>query len=467
MFQPWRLKLREAEEALKDGLLDEAGELVSDDELQQYLPAKRLLGRVVGQLAKRGRARVAQGETSAAWKDLETAMRLRTEDKQVDLLRQELVKAVLTEAEAFLAAGEFKLACARLDDLLEREPANSQASVLRQVVLKMIEAKQLARYGKLTVADTILAEATALRTDLTVIGERRKKYQAMANDVRQWTRKLHEALATEAWTDVLEAADAILDQCPEHTPARDARRQAWNAVGMKTSDDPHALDAKRESIARPNTKHGRPKLAVAEPSDVAIEDIPQRFFLWIDAVGGYLVCCHDTIVIGQPDQSGRVDVPILGDLSRRHAVIRRVGEGYLLEPLRKVRVNGQETGSATSLVDGTVIELGEGVKIRFRRPHPLSATARLEFVSRHRTQPTSDGVLLFAESCVMGPSSKCHVVCPNWPHEVVLFRQGDELFCRSPGEFQIDGENRQDRGAVTLQSRISGDDFSLSLETIG
>jgi len=236
---------------------------------------------------------------------------------------------------------------------------------------------------------------------------------------------------------------------------------------MKTSDDPHALDAKRESIARPNTKHGRPKLAVAEPSDVAIEDIPQRFFLWIDAVGGYLVCCHDTIVIGQPDQSGRVDVPILGDLSRRHAVIRRVGEGYLLEPLRKVRVNGQETGSATSLVDGTVIELGEGVKIRFRRPHPLSATARLEFVSRHRTQPTSDGVLLFAESCVMGPSSKCHVVCPNWPHEVVLFRQGDELFCRSPGEFQIDGENRQDRGAVTLQSRISGDDFSLSLETIG
>lgn len=467
MFQPWRLKLREAEEALKDDRLEEAGRLVSDDELQLYLPTKRLTGRIVVQLAKRGHQRVTQGETSAAWKDLETAMRLQAEDKRVDALKQELIKAVLVEAETLLTAGEHEMARSRLDDLLDRQPVNSQASILRQVNNKMIEAKQLASYGKLSVADTLLSEAASLRKDLKVITERRKAYQAMANALAKHTRTLHKALADEAWTDVLEAAEAILGQCPEHTPARDARRMAWNAVGAKTSDEPRPQDAHRRTLRTANAQAGPRMMATAESSDdIATADKPERFFLWIDAVGGFLVCQHDTIVIGQPDASGRVDVPILGDLSRRHAVIRRVGEGYLLEPLRKVRVNGIETGSATSLVDGAELELSEGVKIRFRRPHPLSATARLEFMSRHRTQPTSDGVLLLAESCVMGPSSNSHVVCPEWPHEVVLFRQGDELYCRSPGAFEVDSVDQQDRAVVTTNSRISAEGFSLSIETM-
>ena len=372
MFQPWRLKLREAEEALKSGRLDEAGKLVSDMELQQYLPTKRLMSRIVGQLAKRGQQRVAHGDTAAGWKDLDTAMRLQTEDKQVDVLKQELIKAVIDEAETLLAAGEYEMARSRIDDLLERQPVNSQASILRQVALKMNEAKELASHGKLSVADTLLAEAAALRTDLKVIGERRKVYQAMAKDMSKLTSKLHKAMADEAWTDVLETAESILGQCPEHTPARDARRMAWNVVGAKTSDDPKTRQAQRRTILSPRAGEGRHEIATAD-SDVATAEKPERFFLWIDAVGGYLVCRHDTIVIGQPDSSGRVDVPILGDLSRRHAVIRRVGEGYLLEPLRKVRVNDLETGSATSLADGALIELSEGVKLRFRRPHPLSA----------------------------------------------------------------------------------------------
>ncbi len=465
MFQPWRLKLREAEEALKDGRLEEASRLVSDDELQQYLPTKRLTGRVAVQLATRGHQRVAQGEISAAWKDLEKAMRLQAEDKKVDELRQELIKAVLVEAETLLAAGEHEMARSRLDDLLERQPVNSQASILRQVTNKMIEAKQLASYGKLSVADALLGEAALLRSDLKVIGERRKAYNAMANDLSKLTRKLHQAMADEAWTDVLEAAEAILGQCPEHTPARDARRMAWNAVGAKTSDDPH-LQNEQQNNARRAVDQDGPRLMAAESSDLATVDKPERLFLWIDAVGGFLVCQHDTIVIGQPDGSGRVDVPILGDLSRRHAVIRRVGEGYLLEPLRKVRVNDVETGSATSLVDGAVIELSEGVKLRFRRPHPLSATARLEFMSRHRTQPTSDGVLLLAESCVMGPSRNSHVMCPDWPHEVMLYRQGNEMYCRSAGPFEVDGASQQDRAPVTTNSRISGEGFSFSIETM-
>ena len=43
------------------------------------------------------------------------------------------------------------------------------------------------------------------------------------------------------------------------------------------------------------------------------------------------------------------DVPILADLSSRHARIRRDGEGYLIEALREVRVDGRPVGGTTGL----------------------------------------------------------------------------------------------------------------------
>jgi hypothetical protein len=189
-----------------------------------------------------------------------------------------------------------------------------------------------------------------------------------------------------------------------------------------------------------------------------------RMLLWVDAVGGYLVSTADEVVIGQPVPGNGIDVPIRGDLSRRHAVIRRTGEGYLIEPVREVRLNKKPLERTASLKDGDLLTLGDSVQLRFRRPHPLSLTARLEFLSYHRTQPATDGVLLMAESCVLGPGSSSHIVCPNWPHEVVLFRQGDKLGCRSPKPFRIDGVEQSGRGQLAERSQVAGVDFSFSVE---
>ncbi len=189
-----------------------------------------------------------------------------------------------------------------------------------------------------------------------------------------------------------------------------------------------------------------------------------RFLLWIDAVGGYWVTMSDQVILGQPIDG--IDVPILGDISKRHASICRDGEGYLIEALRPVHVNGQPVEGRTTLSDRSIIRLGERVELRFRRPHALSATARLEFVSGHRTQPSSDAVLLMAETCVLGPSGHSHVVCPRWPNEVVLFHRDGQLYCRTSGRVEIDGEETRRRGLITRNSRIQGDHFSFSLEAI-
>jgi hypothetical protein len=108
--------------------------------------------------------------------------------------------------------------------------------------------------------------------------------------------------------------------------------------------------------------------------------------------------------------------------------------------------------------------LGDSVQLRFRRPHPLSQSARLEFLCYHRTQPATDGVLLMAESCILGPGAASHVVCRDWPHDVVLYRQGATIGCRSPKPFRIDGNEQQGRGLLGEDSQVSGQEFSFSVE---
>ena len=188
-----------------------------------------------------------------------------------------------------------------------------------------------------------------------------------------------------------------------------------------------------------------------------------RFLLWIDAVGGYWVCLGNEIVLGQPGRQPAVDVPILGDIAGCHARLRAMARAFLWKPYAKflsmagrcVRRSGCATAARFNWAS---------VRLLFRRPHALSGTVRLEFLSRHRTQPLADAVLWMADSCVLGPKPHSHVVCRNWPREVILYRDGDELWCCTGDTLQIDGVLRTGRGQITEDSRIQGDGFSFNLE---
>ena len=109
------------------------------------------------------------------------------------------------------------------------------------------------------------------------------------------------------------------------------------------------------------------------PMARACPTLPNRFFLWVNAVGGYWVCLGDAVTIGRPAPQSEIDIPILGDLAKRHAVVRRDGEGYLIEALREVRVEGKPVSGVAELRHGNVVQLGQGVKLAFRRPHALRA----------------------------------------------------------------------------------------------
>ena len=460
MFQPWRFKLKEAETAAEQGRLEDAAKLLTSDDMPTYLPAQQLLADVAAKIAQRAPRKAHAGDLDSAWKDLDEAKRLAGETAAWAMCQQGVADAALSQVIVRLKAGDHEGALVYLDRLQRRGLPTATFARLKEVIRRLDSARRLANRGKFSEAEEQLTAALTLRTDLEFVETQRQQVRYRGERSRQLQEALHRALAIPDFSESLKLADQLLELAPENRVARDARRRAWAQVGAKVGES-HTLHETQHWLG------GTERPAAIEPDRTDERPRQPRFMLWIDAVGGYLVCLNDTIVIGQAHPGTRVEVPLQADISRRHCQIRREGEGYLVEPIGgDVKLNGKAIGGAALLSDGDELELADGVKLRFRRPHVLSCSARLEILSRHRSQPSADGVILMAESCVLGPKWQNHVVCRDWSGDVVLYRQEDRLFCRAMESIEIDGKLCDGRGKLGPNSRVLGSEFSLSLELL-
>jgi len=381
--------------------------------------------------------------------------------------------------------------------------------------------EQLDRAERLATGAGVIAAQQAIAAAKTELENRQK-------GVAPKVEALYTALSEGKWPQILAAAEAVLTSVPEHPAARQARSRAWQqiaAIGpggaaqwpqrgarvaqaaammepgldINPADEPaqsagsdaegifwlSGLTSRGPAAVPPITEPapgkpnpagwgpGRPGLAnraSAPPRPVARADAASpkgRFLLWVDAVGGYLVCLDDRIVLGRAGPDSHADIPLMGDLSRSHATLVRNGEGYLLKAHQASFVNGKPVVDQVVLRDGDVIRLGSTVELEFRQPSPVSATARLSIVSRHRLPLAVDGVLLMAETCIVGEARQAHIPAPALKSPVVLYRQAGTLWCRADGAFDVDGRTCASRAPLTLHSSVLGDGFSFSLEPLG
>ncbi|MFM9961708.1 MAG: hypothetical protein ACKV2Q_10830 [Planctomycetaceae bacterium] len=193
--------------------------------------------------------------------------------------------------------------------------------------------------------------------------------------------------------------------------------------------------------------------------------------VWIDGVGCFWISRAERVVIGGPVSRSAepshpretADIAILSDLNRRHATIVRTGEGYLLEAHGPARIAGREVHDRATLGDGTLIELGRSVRWRFRLPSALSLSARLEFVSDHRPAQAVDGLVLLAGTCLLGPNDENHIVCPDWPGEILLVRQQGELWCRSRMDLNVNGQRLGSGQRLQSGDVVTSDDLQFRI----
>jgi hypothetical protein len=525
MLGHWRIALKQAEESARAGRFDEALALVGRPAVADHRRVVRLRNRLVLELVGRAARRAEADDLAGAIDDLDLAEKSGVAPDVLAAARLKLADRVTEEVRLHLDAGEPSRVVERVCKLGEHRVSGPMLRRLREAAEAWQKALEDARRGEFGLAQEGLdrAERLAGASAASALAAARRDVEARQKAAHPKVERLYAALAGKDWGATLAAAESLLETVPDHPAARQARSRAWQQIGginptatlpgraeridvagMVTPnnqaaagrdaivflDDDKSAPARRPDLAlRPAPRPAPPAAPKVEP--IVFLDPPRRplrpspppapahaplrpenpgpsgrFLLWADAIGGYLVCLDEEVVLGRAGADGQADVPLLGDLSRHHASLFRDGDGYILKAKQACFVNGRKVESAP-LKDGDVVRLGPSVELQFRQPSPVSATARLELVSRHRLPLAVDGVILMAQTCIIGPSAQAHIPAPSLEAPVVLYRQGSGLWCRAAGEFEVDGRPCLSRSPLTLTSSVLGEGFSFSLEPLG
>jgi hypothetical protein len=498
MLGQWRIVLRQAEEAVRGGRFDEALALANRPDVSDHQQAVQLRVRLVMDLIARALRRAEVDDLVGAIDDLDQAERFGAPPDSLAAARLNLADRVADEVRARLDAGDPDHVLDRIDELSRRKICGPALRRCREIAEAWRGAVAEARRGEFGRAYEQLDRAERLSEGNGTMGGIHTALAATRRDIDDRQQRsvpqiesLYKALAEAQWPRVLSTAEAVLTSVPEHPAARQARMKAWQqiaAIGPSTSANWQQSGPTRvprtRSLPDPTTRPDATGLESAEPEFLArfantqrepahtpVRDDSSaeidRFLLWADAVGGFLVCPGHRVILGRAGSDIDADVPLMGDIARRHATLIRGGDGYVLQAHHASFINGKPVNSEVVLRDGDVIRLGSTVELEFRQPSPISVTARLDILSRHRLPLAVDGVLLMADTCIIGGSQQAHIPAPSIKEPVVLYRQAGTIWCRAHGAFEVDGLTRVSRAPLTLHSSVLGNGFSFGLEPLG
>ncbi len=461
MSQTRREWLFAAEQALGSGRFDQAVRLLSSEAVQDA-SSRRLAIDLHHRLAENCRQAIEEGRWSNALENLRWLFDLEGDSNSWSELHSHLSKAIdpwvgeRMSGERFAEVEHVHQLASSLGlsyPVLER--SISEISVIRS-------ARKLAALGRYAEAEQCLFEKENSK-ESTFLLQEADRLRACHEKTKGLLGTLNQSAEAKDWNKVLKLSDELLVLASRHPSAIQWRQRAVAELAAQGIDPKKFMEPGKQMAiamhAHPSTHAGK-----SAGRDVLASPAERAKILWVDGVGGYTLCDSLETVIGQAVPGNPVELMIVGDLSRRAAVVRRSGEDHLLQPLQTVLVNGAKMDRATLLRHGDLISIGPRVQLRYTRPNRLSATACLEMVSRNRWQPSVDGVLLMGDSCILGPGSTSHVLCPYWSTDVVLFRNKGEWMVKSASPLEVGGKEYRDAVPLTPGVRVRGPDFSLSLE---
>jgi hypothetical protein len=440
------LTIRQAQEALKNGRLEEAHRLLGQSAAAGHKRSWELLQQVAVGFVERGERHLRQRDTEAAWNDLLLAEQVGLADDSAAVgLRQLLTRQGLEEVRKLLEAGDPIRAAAAVEALRGRSVRGSDLQLLETAAQDWLQARDLAERGEFNMALLTVERLRRQLPELTALQRGEQELTRRREVCKSALIALHEAMDGGHWRKVVEVADQVLAVAPQHAQARKARSQAWRAI------EPPTVASVRPAAPRPVEKPAEPL---------------ERFMLWIDGVGGYLVCLGNRLSLGQATSETSADVGFYADISRVHASILRDGSTYMVEGGRPVQVNSQSVEKAV-LQPGDRVTLGTACQLQFSQPVPVSASARLDLASGHRLALAVDAVLLMADTLVLGPGTQVHVSLPELSKNAVLYRTKEGLGVRYPGTFSVDGQKCTDRAVLGPNSRVVLEEYTFAVEVVG
>jgi len=190
--------------------------------------------------------------------------------------------------------------------------------------------------------------------------------------------------------------------------------------------------------------------------------------MWLDGVGAFLICFDPQVRIGgsASERDSRSEIALMSNLSRHHVRLIRSGEVWLIEPLGPTFIDGRPIVKPSLLNDGNRLLLGASVRLKFRLPSSLTGTARIEFESSHRPNPSVDGVILLAETCLLGSGLDSHITTRDGSDRVLLTRRLNGLWCQASEGVSIDGEPGGTEVPCEMGKVYSGLNWRFRLESV-
>ena len=361
MLGHWRIVLRQAEEAARAGRFEEAYALANRPDVADHHHAVVFRGRLALDLVARATRRGSVDDLAGAVEDLDLAARIGAPPDSLAAARLALADRAADEIRADLDSGEPVKALERIEQLAQHKitgPARGGSREIAEAWRNGLAEGRRGEFGRaleqLDRAERLAAGAGAISSQQAVATaklelENRQKVASPKVD------GLYVALSAGKWPEILSAAEAVLVHVPEHPAARQARSRAWQQIAAigpavaaqwpprggrvaQTGADtgvasfgvpvePGAAAAEgivwlnagtKPDIITPPAKSlgplaggstgqlsSRPSL----PSRTGVPPRPLarvetsspsgRFLLWVDAVGGYLVCLDDRIILGR------------------------------------------------------------------------------------------------------------------------------------------------------------------------
>jgi len=444
MFGFTWLTLNQIREAIKHGRLEEAARLLEDPAIRQHRQAGDLITQLARAFVEQGERALAQEETERAWACLQSAQRLGLADKAFEKLRRDLISFEMAQLRALLSAGELARADALRLQLRGCEVRSPELLILEEGLQAWLRAVEWADQGEFTLA----LEAVERTRKLLGVNQHLEAQALHWAEARaalpELLACLQEAASHERWAEVVERAEEVLALAPHHAEARALRARAWRSTEPST----HTLATSGDVSVVDTLRH---------------ESTGPRFFLWIDGVGGFLVCLSPRLTLGQAGPQARVDVPLIADVSRLHLSIHRDAEGYSLEAIRPVLLNGNSVNRRCALQDNDVLTLGRSCRLRFRLPLVGNNTARLDLLSGHRLPAGLDGVLFMAETLLLS-DTQGHVALESQGETAILFRHKEGLGLRYEQPFQLNGQREQGRVLLPATAVVVAEHFSFAIE---
>ncbi len=491
----WLNKYRNINKSISGGQLTQACRDARRADLTRTVFGRRIATKLVNRLVNRANRQTVAGDLSAAWNDLSDAASIATGtvSDQVSKQTNRLVDTTIEHANLYLTNGKIAQANRTIGLLKSRKILDGRADRIGQICEQINAAEQMAASGKMNQAKSKLEEIKREHSNLDFLDFKIRSYETQQNRLASLTGKLRSAINESAWGGARDVTNQMLNIAPQYQIAVDAERRCEskektkkrlrnpeahpprtgdldNADGIQIISVKNVGARDTERPVGQDTEKGKPKSASILPQDNASsqdhhDSSMDNFMLWIDGVGGFLICTKPEIMIGQAVPDSGVDVPVQADIRRRHLRIRRVDNGLIAEPIGSVKRAGKILAESIILYDRQSLDLGAGVTLQIEKTNPLGNTCRLEFTSRHRTEPWSDAVILMGDAIILGPDRNSHICCPQWKQDIVIFRQGDQLFLRCGETVEINGQTCSGDIALEPNIRISGDDFSISFES--